>query len=123
VLTVDVAALLSVWHVIVVHSHLAGQDVTDHNLVFSLDEGCHSQLDEWERIDAELLLLVNFIDVLLSAENSFYMLKSLLWLHHAVVEESFSIESSLHLTAANSVKEWELLVSVFVNPASLHEIL
>lgn len=117
-----VATLLSLFEVKVFDLELAGKNVANDNLVFTINESGHGQLDQRKSVD-DLLLLGILGSGMLLAEYGLRQVQSFLLGKSAVVEETFSICKLLNLSTFFFTKPWDLHEWVLINITLLHQIL
>ena len=123
VLGMNIAASLAFLEVMIIDSEFASEDISNDDLILTFYESSHGEFDERKGLNAFLLIsehLVGFI----CAVNVTRDFLSLLALKHAILEESFVVHlllKSLHFFVITET--WELAIWIFVDPATLHEVL
>jgi len=123
VLRMNISASLALFEVMIINSEFASKNISYNDFILTLYESSHGEFDKRKGVNAFLLIsetLVSFICSINERCNFF----SLLTLKHAILEESFVVHlllESLHCFIITEI--WELTVWIFVNPATLHEVL
>lgn len=126
VLRVGKSGLLSILKVHEFDSELACEDVTNDNLLFIFDLGGHLKFDDWECVDAELLLfncLLELAGALLEAKNVRGHVKSLLFGKSGILVNSLLLHLLIHPLDLFFAKTWKLGVRVLLLQGTGHEVL
>lgn len=119
----NITTFLSFFKIEVSNFKFAGKNITNNNFFFSFDFGGHFKINKWQAFNAPFLLFEFFFLISVIRENEFVKCLTLWFFHGAVLIQSFTIKTSLHSFACGLIEKWKLLESIFVNPATLHNIL
>lgn len=117
----NVSTSLTFFKLKIFNLEFASENVTNNDLILSLDESGHSEFDQWKGLNAQFLLFKLFLEIV--SEDLWGQYFSLFWSHHAVLVNSFSWHYLITFFKLLCFKVRKLSESIFMDPTTLHQVL